>query len=67
MRMVGQKDPLLQFKHESFALFETFSKRLREEISRDLFRFEMMPPASQQKLSDALSKAAAKKQLLKQS
>lgn len=43
MRTVGQKDPLLEFKHESFALFEAFSKRLREEVVRDLFRFEMMP------------------------
>lgn len=43
MRSVGQKDPLLEFKHESFALFQTFSERLRGEITRDLFRFEMMP------------------------
>lgn len=43
MRTVGQKDPLLEFKHESFALFEAFSLRLREEIARDLFRFEMLP------------------------
>jgi preprotein translocase subunit SecA len=43
MRTVGQKDPLLEFKHESFNLFETFSTNLRLEISRDLFRFEMMP------------------------
>lgn len=43
MRTVGQKDPLLEFKQESFALFEAFSIRLREEIARDLFRFEMMP------------------------
>lgn len=43
MRTVGQKDPLLEFKHESFLMFEAFSKRLREEITRDLFRFEMMP------------------------
>jgi preprotein translocase subunit SecA len=43
MRTVGQKDPLLEFKHESFALFERFSIRLKEEIARDLFRFEMMP------------------------
>jgi len=43
MRSVGQKDPLLEFKHESFALFDAFSQRLRQEIARDLFRFEMMP------------------------
>jgi preprotein translocase subunit SecA len=47
MRTVGQKDPLLEFKHESFALFDAFSKRLRLEISRDLFRFEMLPPQEQ--------------------
>jgi preprotein translocase subunit SecA len=48
MRTVGQKDPLLEFKHESFALFEAFSVQLRREIGTDLFRFEMMPqkPAS---------------------
>lgn len=60
MRTVGQKDPLLEFKHESFSLFEAFSLRLRQEISRDLFRFEMMPqqktsPSAQKKLQDALS------------
>lgn len=48
MRTVGQKDPLLEFKHESFALFESFSIRLREAIARDLFRFEMMPQQQQQ-------------------
>lgn len=46
MRTVGQKDPLLEFKHESFSLFETFSTHLREEITRNLFRFEMMPQAT---------------------
>lgn len=46
MRTVGQKDPLLEFKHESFALFERFSIRLKEEIAKDLFRFEMMPQQS---------------------
>jgi preprotein translocase subunit SecA len=55
MRTVGQKDPLLEFKHESFELFKTFSERLRIEISRDLFRFEMMPPPPQQRLEETLS------------
>ncbi len=43
MRTVGQKDPLLEFKHESFALFEMFFDRLRKEIAHDLFRFEVVP------------------------
>jgi len=48
MRTVGQKDPLLEFKHESFSLFERFSRHLREEIAQDLFKFEMMPQPTPQ-------------------
>lgn len=66
MRSVGQKDPLLEFKHESFALFEAFSTRLREEISRDLFRFEMMPPSYQQKLQESLIKNQRQRQFIQQ-
>ena len=55
MRTVGQKDPLLEFKHESFALFEAFSLRLRQEITRDLFRFEMSPQTPEQRLQQALA------------
>jgi preprotein translocase subunit SecA len=57
MRSVGQKDPLLEFKHESFALFDAFSQRLRQEIARDLFRFEMMPqtPKALPKNEDRIS------------
>lgn len=56
MRTVGQKDPLLEFKHESFALFETFSQQIRLDIARDLFRFEMMPQQSaQQRLQQQLA------------
>jgi preprotein translocase subunit SecA len=47
MRTVGQKDPLLEFKHESFALFDAFSRRLRLEMARDLFQFEIVPQPSQ--------------------
>lgn len=64
MRTVGQKDPLLEFKHESFSLFETFSRTLREEIARDLFRFEMIPPHHQQKLQESVSNLQRRKQLV---
>ncbi len=56
MRTVGQKDPLMEFKNESFELFKTFSERLRTEISKDLFRFEMMPPPPpQQRLEETIA------------
>ena len=41
---VAQKDPLIVFKQESFALFDTFSNKLKMAIASDLFRFEMIPP-----------------------
>lgn len=44
MRSVGQKDPLVEFKHESFALFERFSHKMRSEIARRLFAFHINLP-----------------------
>ena len=44
MRVVGQKDPLLEFKHEAFELFDQFSSDLKLIIGHALFKFEMMPP-----------------------
>lgn len=49
MRVVGQKDPLLEFKHEAFALFDAFSSDLKLAIAHGLFKFQMMPPPDQQK------------------
>lgn len=71
MRTVGQKDPLLEFKHESFSLFDSFSQNLRQEIARDLFRFEMMPqrpdpflksPEAHQRLQKKLAELQQKQQ-----
>jgi preprotein translocase subunit SecA len=47
LRAVGQRDPLTEFKHEAFAMFDELSHRLRAEIGQDLFRFEIIPPAIQ--------------------
>lgn len=54
LRTVGQRDPLMEFKHEAFAVFHDFSQTLRTEIAQDLFRFEIMirpHPTIQQLLS----------------
>jgi preprotein translocase subunit SecA len=53
LRVVGQRDPLTEFKHEAFALFDELSRHLRTEIARSLFRFEVVPP--QQTLHQLLS------------
>jgi preprotein translocase subunit SecA len=54
LRVVGQRDPLLEFKHEAFALFDDFSQRVKLEIAEDFFRFELIPP-QQKKVQDILS------------
>jgi preprotein translocase subunit SecA len=44
LRAIAQKDPLLEFKHEAFALFDTLSLRIKEEITHALFKFSMVLP-----------------------
>jgi preprotein translocase subunit SecA len=46
LRAIGQKDPLLEFKHEAFALFDSFGMHLKQEIAHALFKFAMVIPES---------------------
>lgn len=55
LRTVGQRDPLMEFKHDAFAFFDEFSKTLHTEIAQDLFRFEIIlrpPPNLQEVLAN---------------
>jgi preprotein translocase subunit SecA len=56
LRVIGQKDPLLEFKHEAFLLFNNFSNELKLEISKDLFRFEMISPKRREEIEKTISK-----------
>lgn len=47
LRAVGQRDPLTEFKHEAFNLFDDLSRNLRTEIARAIFRFEIIAPQQQ--------------------
>lgn len=42
LRSVAQRDPLMEFKHEAFALFHDFSHRLQTGIAQDLFKFHII-------------------------
>jgi len=42
MRAVAQKDPLVEFKYEAFRMFDELGDHLREEIAKDLFRFQVV-------------------------
>jgi preprotein translocase subunit SecA len=50
LRGYGQRDPLNEYKSESFHLFETLITRLREAVTAQLMRVEIMaqPPADEQ-------------------
>lgn len=52
LRAVGQRDPLMEFKHEAFALFDELSRNMRIEMGRSIFRFEIIAP--QQSLQELL-------------
>ena len=56
LRAVGNRDPLLEFKHDAFEYFDELSRTLRTEIGQDLFRFEivMRPPPSIQEMLNQL-------------
>lgn len=44
LRAVGQKDPLMEFKHEAFALFDRLSLEIKQEIAHALFKFTIVMP-----------------------
>src|SRR5208283_1067035 len=50
LRGYGQRDPLNEYKSEAFSLFETMSQSLREAVTAQLMRVEIMasPPPEQQ-------------------
>jgi preprotein translocase subunit SecA len=42
LRAIGQKDPLIEFKHEAFRLFDVFTMHLQEDMVRSLFKFHVL-------------------------
>jgi preprotein translocase subunit SecA len=51
LRGYGQRDPLNEYKAEAFNLFEAMSQNLREAVTAQLMRVEIMPqPVPQQQL-----------------
>src|SRR5262249_29955212 len=52
LRGYGQRDPLNEYKAESYNLFETMSQSLREAVTAQLMRLEIVtePPPQEQQL-----------------
>ena len=50
LRGYGQRDPLNEYKAEAFALFEALISHLREAVTAQLMRVEIVPPEQPQQL-----------------
>jgi len=50
LRGYGQRDPLQEYKSEAFSLFEAMIAHLREAVTAQLMRVEIVPPEDQQPL-----------------
>jgi preprotein translocase subunit SecA len=48
LRGYGQRDPLQEYKSEAFGLFEAMIANLREAVTAQLMRVEIVPPEEQQ-------------------
>ena len=48
LRGYGQRDPLQEYKSEAFSLFEAMIAHLREAVTAQLMRVEIIPPEEQQ-------------------
>ncbi|MEH2559171.1 preprotein translocase subunit SecA [Bradyrhizobium algeriense] len=50
LRGYGQRDPLQEYKSEAFGLYEAMTAHLREAVTAQLMRVEIVPPEEQQPL-----------------
>jgi preprotein translocase subunit SecA len=55
VRSFGQRDPLMEFKHEGFKLFDDLSHNLRREIAQDLFKFRVITMRQHHHLQELLA------------
>ncbi len=55
LRGYGQRDPLQEYKSEAFSLFEALIAHLREAVTAQLVRVEIVPPDEQPELPDMVA------------
>jgi len=60
LRGYGQKDPLIEYKNESFKIFKTLLNAIDNEIVNLIFKVEITPQAEQKEQETKLTKAAKK-------
>ncbi len=46
LRAYGQKDPLIEYKHESFGMFESLIHRIKSEIMEYVFKVQLVEAAA---------------------
>ncbi len=55
LRGYGQRDPLQEYKSEAFSLFEALIAHLREAVTAQLVRVEIVPPDEQPELPEMVA------------
>src|SRR4029079_16603934 len=63
LRAYGQKDPLVEYKRESFDLFAEMKNRIEEEIIRYMFLFE---PMTQEEREEEERRKAREREMISQ-
>src|SRR4029079_1181332 len=53
LRAYGQRDPLNEYKAEAFNLYEAMISHLREAVTAQLMRVEIVPPEQPQQLQQS--------------
>jgi preprotein translocase subunit SecA len=54
LRGYGQRDPLQEYKSEAFSLFEAMIAHLREAVTAQLMRVEIVPPEQEAPMLPAM-------------
>lgn len=63
LRAIGQRDPLVEYKHEGYEMFQSMIQNMKEDIVRYLFRVKVVKEeARPQPLRLVTSQPAARKQ-----
>lgn len=55
IRTVGQKDPLMEFKGEAFALFERLTQEIQEEVCSSFFRLQLVSAPEEEPVREEVS------------
>lgn len=58
LRAIGQRDPLVEYKKEAYALFNDLNARIDQEVATTIFRMEPLPQQAATEVATDITQAA---------